>query len=41
MVPMLVPLAPHARVVEVVSMVLIIHIATFRSNPERGVWQMH
>lgn len=28
MVPVLVPLAPHARVVKVVSMVLIIHIAT-------------
>ena len=42
MVPMFVPLAPHARVVKVVSMVLIVHIATFRSIPvERGAWQMH
>ena len=42
MVPMLVPLASHARVVKVVSMVLIVHIATFKSIPvERGAWQMH
>ena len=42
MVPMLVPLAPHACVVEVVSMVLIVHIATFKSIPvERGAWHVH